>query len=100
MNKHDLQQQRREFLKATALVTGGVMLNGLAFAGGANSSVDDTIKIALIGCGSRGAGAATQALSTKQNLKLVAMADAFQDRLDATYKNLSEKFKDKVDVPK
>jgi myo-inositol 2-dehydrogenase/D-chiro-inositol 1-dehydrogenase len=100
MNNEEMRDKRREFLKTSALVAGGVMLNGVAFAGGgAHSSVDDTIKIALIGCGDRGTGAAFQALSTKQNLKLVAMADAFQDRLDNSYKVLSDKFKEKVDVP-
>ena len=93
-NKNDLQKERREFLKASALVAGGVMMSGYAWAG-VNSAVDDTIKIALIGCGDRGTGAAFQALSTKSNLKLVAMADAFQDRLDinplqATLKQLKE----------
>lgn len=91
--------ERREFLKASALVAGGVMMSGYAWAG-ATSSVDDTIKIALIGCGDRGTGAAFQALSTQFNLKLVAMADAFQDRLDNSYKVLSDKFKEKVDVPR
>jgi myo-inositol 2-dehydrogenase/D-chiro-inositol 1-dehydrogenase len=100
MNNDNLSEnKRREFLKATALVTGGVMLNQFAFAGG-HSSTDDTIKIALIGCGDRGTGAAFQALSTKANLKLVAMADAFEDRLNSSYQKLSERFKDKVDVPK
>ncbi len=100
MNNEELRDKRREFLKTSALVAGGVMLNGVAFAGGgAHSSVDDTIKIALIGCGDRGTGAAYQALSTKENLKLVAMADAFQDRLDNSYKVLSDKFGAKVDVP-
>jgi len=75
------------------------MMSGYAWAG-VNSSVDDTIKIALIGCGDRGTGAAFQALSTKANVKLVALADAFQDRLDKSYNLLSERFKDKVDVPK
>jgi myo-inositol 2-dehydrogenase/D-chiro-inositol 1-dehydrogenase len=98
MNNEKLHEHRREFLKATALLTGGVMLNQFAFAAGP-SSVDDTIKIALIGCGDRGTGAAFQALSTKSNLKLVAMADAFQDRMDQSHKMLSEKFKEKVDVP-
>lgn len=98
MNKEELRDKRREFLKASALVAGGVMLNQFAFAGG-HSSVDDTIKIALIGCGDRGTGAAFQALSTTANVKLVAMADAFQDRLDNSYKVLADKFKDKVDVP-
>jgi myo-inositol 2-dehydrogenase/D-chiro-inositol 1-dehydrogenase len=99
MNNEELRDKRREFLKASALVAGGVMLNGVSFAAGGHSSVDDTIKIALIGCGDRGTGAAFQALSTKQNIKLVAMADAFQDRLDNSYKVLSDKFKEKVDVP-
>ncbi|MBC8987456.1 Gfo/Idh/MocA family oxidoreductase [Pedobacter gandavensis] len=98
MNNEDLRDKRRDFLKTSALVAGGVMLNQFAFAGG-HSSTDDTIKIALIGCGDRGTGAAFQALSTKQNIKLVAMADAFQDRMDNSYKVLSEKFKEKVDVP-
>ncbi|MES2809731.1 MAG: Gfo/Idh/MocA family oxidoreductase [Bacteroidota bacterium] len=92
---------RRDFLKTSALVAGGLMLNGVAFAGGAApSSVDDTIKIALIGCGDRGTGAAFQALNTKQNLKLVAMADAFSDRLEKAYGLLSEKYGTKIDVPK
>ncbi|MCX2451021.1 Gfo/Idh/MocA family oxidoreductase [Pedobacter sp. PLR] len=98
MNNEDLRDKRRDFLKTSALVAGGVMINQFAFAGG-HSSTDDTIKIALIGCGDRGTGAAFQALSTKQNIKLVAMADAFQDRMDNSYKVLSDKFKDKVDVP-
>ena len=98
MNNEDLRDKRRDFLKTSALVAGGVMLNQFAFAGG-HSSTDDTIKIALIGCGDRGTGAAFQALSTKQNIKLVAMADAFQDRMDNSYKVLSDKFKEKVDVP-
>lgn len=98
MENEKLSGQRRSFLKAGALLTGGILLDQFAFAAG-HSGVDDTIKIALIGCGDRGTGAAFQALSTKSNLKLVAMADAFQDRMDQSYKLLSDKFKDKVDVP-
>ena len=51
----------------------------------------------MIGCGGRGTGAATQALSTKQNVQLVAMADAFKDRLDDSYNNLLEALADKKD---
>ena len=98
MENEKLTGQRRDFLKAGALLTGGLLLDQFAFAAG-HSGVDDTIKIALIGCGDRGTGAAFQALSTKANLKLVAMADAFQDRMDQSHKLLSDKFKDKVDVP-
>lgn len=99
INNNKMLNERRKFLKESALVAGGVMMSGYSWAG-VNSSVDDTIKIALIGCGDRGTGAAFQALSTKSNLKLVAMADAFQDRLDNSYKALSTKFGAKVDVPK
>jgi myo-inositol 2-dehydrogenase/D-chiro-inositol 1-dehydrogenase len=98
MNTENLNGKRREFIKASALVAGGILLNQFSFAGG-HSSADDTIRIALIGCGDRGTGAAFQALSTTANVKLVAMADAFQDRMDSSYKALSEKFKQKVDVP-
>ncbi len=102
-------QKRREFLRTTGLIAGGIALSPLS-SYGFNSQVDDTIKIALIGCGGRGTGAAAQALSTKQNVKLVAMADAFRDRLDGAYNSLTaKKYADasgkaidgkmKVDVP-
>jgi predicted dehydrogenase len=74
------------------------------------SGADDTIKIALVGCGGRGTGATAQALLTKQNVKLVAMADAFRDNLDRRYKMLTAddltdlighagSLKNKIDVP-
>ena len=81
-------ETRREFLRNSGLVVGGTLVSGLSYG---HSSVDDTIKIALIGCGGRGTGAAQQALSTSQNVKLVAMADAFQDRLEESYKNITTK---------
>ena len=98
-NNHNAQKERRQFLKASTLVAGGVMVSNSAWAG-AFTSVNDTIKIALVGCGDRGTGAAFQALNTNHNIKLVAMADAFQDRLDNSYKLLTEKFGAKIDVPK
>jgi predicted dehydrogenase len=82
---------RRDFMKKTTLAAGSILAMPLASnAGIFNSSADDTIKIALVGCGGRGTGAAMQALLTKQNVKLVAMADAFKDRLDDCYKNLMQ----------
>ena len=106
---------RRDFLKKSGLITGGTLLASLpTFANparfGFHSSVDDVIKVALIGCGGRGTGAAAQALSTKQNVKLVAMADAFRDRVDGAFDALTKrKYKDwsgaevdvksKIDVP-
>ena len=108
MNNDFEQSGRRDFLKASGLLTGSALLGSLPFgsmAGGYHRSVDDTIKVALIGCGGRGTGAAQQALSTKQNVKIVALADAFRDRLDQAYKSLTgrgAKAADgspKVDVP-
>jgi predicted dehydrogenase len=82
---------RREFVKKTTLAASSLMtLPLISEAKFFNSSADDTIKIALIGCGGRGTGAAMQALLTKQNVKLVAMADAFKDRLDDCYKSLMQ----------
>lgn len=91
---------RRGFLKSSSAALGGIALANLAaerFALGA--SPGDTVKIALIGCGGRGSGAADQALSTNGSTKLVAMADAFRERLDGSLGMLAGKHKDKVDVP-
>lgn len=101
---------RREFVKTSVVLTGGIV--GMPLLSKANffSGADDTIKVALIGCGGRGTGAAMQACLTKQNVKLVAMADAFRDRIDNCYKTLmkddlsdwsgvSGNIKNKIDVP-
>jgi myo-inositol 2-dehydrogenase/D-chiro-inositol 1-dehydrogenase len=98
------ESNRREFLKQSGLLTGGALLTALpSFASsyGFNNSADDTIKVALIGCGGRGTGAALQALKSKQNVKIVAMADAFRDRLDGAYKSLTQnpELTKRVDVP-
>jgi hypothetical protein len=73
---------RRDFVKSTAILAGGTLLSQLPVEASAYVAGDDTIKVAVIGCGGRGTGAAAQALSTQGKVKLVAMADAFRDRLD------------------
>lgn len=101
----DNKTTRRKFVQQTSLVTGGLM--AAPFLSNANffSGSAGTIKVALIGCGGRGTGAAIQALSTKQNVQLVAMADAFKDRLDNCYKSITNNLaesgidKSRVDVP-
>jgi len=95
------KNSRRDFVKTSAVLTGGVMATPLLSRANFFSGADDTIKVALIGCGGRGTGAATQALSTKQNVKLVAMADAFRDRIDNSFKEMTgdNNVKSKVDVP-
>jgi len=98
MDKASLGGQRRDFLKTSALLAGGAMLSGAPFIG-AHASVDDTIKVAVIGCGGRGTGATFDAIASGANIKIVAMADAFRDRLDDAYAKLSARHPDKLDVP-
>ena len=90
-NKKPLSgNSRRDFVKQTGLISGGVLAAPLiAGATTFHSGASDAIKVALIGCGGRGTGAATQALRSKQNVKLVAMADAFRDRLDSSLKSIT-----------
>jgi myo-inositol 2-dehydrogenase / D-chiro-inositol 1-dehydrogenase len=85
---------RRSFLKTTSTLAAVASLSPGVFA-----SNDDTLKVALIGCGGRGSGACNQALSTAGPLKLVAMGDAFKDRLDGSYNELKTHHGDRVDVP-
>ena len=87
---NDKQPSRRNFIRNTSLAAGGILAAPLLSKANYFAGSTDVIKIALIGCGGRGTGAATQALSTKQNVQLVAMADAFKDRLDDSYINIQE----------
>jgi predicted dehydrogenase len=99
MNQPGVGSTRREFVKQSGRVAAATALVG-SMVPHVHAAEDNTIRVALIGCGGRGTGAAANALSTKSGpIKLVAMADVFQNKLDASYKNLSTKFKDQVDVP-
>jgi myo-inositol 2-dehydrogenase / D-chiro-inositol 1-dehydrogenase len=92
---------RREFLRSSALTAAGAGLaGGLSIARGAHAAGSDTIKIALVGCGARGSGAAVNAMSTKANVRLVAMADAFPDTLENSLNNITKLCPGRVDVPK
>ena len=101
MNKLFGQTSRRDFVKGSGLVVGGGLLaGGLPSSVSAYAAGSEEIKIALVGCGGRGTGAAAQAMSTGKGVKLVAMADAFEDRLQESLKALNVNYKDQVDVPK
>ncbi len=81
---------RREFVKgaaalATAAVVAPSVIARTAYAGGA-----DSMKVALIGCGGRGTGAAVDCLSASPRIQIFAMADAFGDRLGGAYDYLSK----------
>lgn len=90
-----LAPSRRSFLKAGSLATAASILPVASYAQGAGAS---EIKIALIGCGGRGSGAAAQSLNVP-GTKLVAMADAFKDNLDTAYDQLFKQYGNRVDVP-
>ena len=94
---------RRDFIKQSALLSGGLAISPDYFF---HNSVNDTIKVAVVGCGGRGTGAALQALSTTHNVRLVAMADAFQNRIDESFAYLTSddvtdtgNIRAKIDVP-
>ncbi|GIW78830.1 MAG: streptomycin biosynthesis protein StrI [Gemmatales bacterium] len=91
---------RREVIKESGKVAAASTLAGVALPQ-VHAAENNTIQLALVGCGGRGTGAAGDALSTRFGpTKLVAMADVFQDKLDSSYRRLSKSFGDKVDVPK
>ncbi len=90
---------RREFLKHT-----GRIAIGSALATGLGKSLyaaeNDTIQVALVGCGGRGTGAAGQAMSVKRGpVKLVAMSDVFEGKMSRSFAGLKEEFSDTMDVP-
>src|SRR5262245_17471942 len=98
---YDPKPSRRTFVKesavAVAATTAAAQLSVLPNAHAAGS---DTLKVGLVGCGGRGTGAAEQALTADKNVKLVAMADAFQNRLEGCLSTLKgSPVADRVDVP-
>jgi len=93
---------RRDFLKCSvALTAGSAVVGPLAMAGTAHAAGSDQIKIALVGAGGRGAGAAVNALqnASHKNVKLVAIADAFADRLEGSLRAIQSQCTGQVDVP-
>lgn len=88
MTTKQTQTTRREFLKASGkVVIGATLASAVARPGYA--AEDNTIKLAIVGCGGRGTGAVSNALSTRNGpIKLVAMADIFEDRLNRSYETL------------
>jgi len=90
---------RRQFLAHSAGVVAGSVLAGIALPR-IYAAEDNTIRLALVGCGGRGSGAVGDALSSSTGpTKLIAMADVFEDRLTGSYKALSERFGQRIDVP-
>jgi len=85
---------RRTFLKVSAATTAGLMATGnFAYAAGS-----DALRVGLVGCGGRGTGAARDAVVGAENVKIVAMADLFEDRLDRSMEGLKQEIGDAFQV--
>ena len=89
---------RRAFLRTSTAAAAGAALTG-AFARPGYAAEDSRVKIALIGCGGRGSGAAAQALSTKGPVQLWATADVFAHRMQGSLNGLKQQHPEKADVP-
>src|ERR1051325_5562406 len=102
MNQNqDSLSSRREFIKNTGKIAAASALAGVAIPH-VHAAGNNTIQVALIGCGGRGTGAAGDALSVKNGpIKLVAMADVFEERLKVSHDALkrSKEFGKLVEVP-
>ena len=97
----DSKVNRREFLRQSGSVAAGAAVLG-SLPHTAFAADDDTIRLALIGCGGRGTGAVGDALSVRDAgpIKLYAMADLLEEKMENSYRALRKKFPDKVDVPR
>ena len=91
---------RRRFLQqGGAIAVGAVTLGN--FARSAHAAEDDTIRLALIGCGGRGTGAVSDAFGVPDSgpVQLYAAADLNPRRMAAACKAIANQFPDKVNVP-
>src|SRR5262245_52515290 len=93
-----LEPTRRDVLTTTGKVAAASALAGLVLPA-VHAAENNTLQVALIGCGGRGTGAAINALSTKQGpTKLVAMADVFDDKMKDSYNEISRHRSKQMDV--
>jgi predicted dehydrogenase len=96
----DSQPTRRTFFSQSAATVAAASA-AAALLPNAHAAGSDLLRVGLVGCGGRGTGAAEQALTADKNVKLVAMADAFADRLESSLSTLqSSSVGARVEVPK
>ena len=104
MNPNDFPlhlTSRREFIKNTGKIAAAGALAGVTLPL-VHAAEDNTLQLALIGCGGRGTGAVANALGLSANAgprKLVAMADVFEHKLKGSFESLKGKHADQMDVP-
>lgn len=91
-NKNQENRSRRTFVQTTAIATGALLTVPLGVDGMARVNGNQKLKLALVGCGGRGSGAVVQALTADENVELVAMADAFADRIERSLNGIQKHF--------
>ena len=80
-NNDSHRPSRRDFLKTSGVIAGATLAGNLAVARTAHAQGSDILKVGLVGCGSRGTGAASNALTADPNTKLIAMGDLFEAKV-------------------
>ncbi len=90
------QASRREFLKSSGVALSGAAVGSLAVRRSAHAAGDGTIRIGMIGSGGRCSGAAAQCMKAGADVKLVAMCDIFEDRLQTSRQALLEQAPNQV----
>ncbi len=90
---------RRDFLKAGGAAVGAALAAGFPGIISAQT-VTNAIKVGLVGCGGRGTGAASQALTADDYAELTAVADIGQEEIDHSLESLKRisKIADRVKV--
>jgi predicted dehydrogenase len=91
---------RRQFLQnGSTGLAGASLLGSLALTNYVHAEGSSQLKLALVGCGGRGSGAADQALETKGPIKLVALADLQPDKIEKSLADLKARHAEKINVP-
>ena len=88
------KQTRREFIKSGS-INAAAALAGFSVLRNAYGQNTDTIRVGLVGCGGRGTGAAEDCLTSAPNVKLVALADVFEDQAEKCLKTLKDPDREK-----
>ncbi|MCX7872482.1 MAG: Gfo/Idh/MocA family oxidoreductase [Verrucomicrobiae bacterium] len=92
------QTSRRNFLRLTGAAIPTIAIAGLEVSRFAHAAGSDIIRVGMIGCGGRNAGAAVQALRADNGARLVAMCDIFMDRVKAKREEIKKQLPDQVTV--
>ena len=89
---------RRSFVKSATISTGALLTTPFSLEAMANNSNSKKLKLVVVGCGGRGTGAAVQALRADKDVELVAMADAFGDKVENSLKYISEELDGEIKI--